>query len=415
MHHKDIVKKIKEQTKIKGMVTPCYNGMSLLNVTPSILEHFKTPCPNQSIDKQLLNPKLFSGVKHIILMIIDGLGYHQVLDATNKNKNLGLKKLIEKDTFFPLTSVAPSTTTAALTTVNTALAPGQHAMVGYHLFLKEFGAVSNMLKFKPVHAVEDYRSLGADPRSFFPLPTIYQRLRKKKVFPATLMPSDIADSGLSQMTNVGGEMMGYHTTANMVTEMKKHLVTHKNKKTFTYMYTPHMDTMGHLYGAKSTDHDAQLANIDFSLFHDLLNTKNMKNTMLMITADHGFMQANPKKIINLLGHDTIIDNLVFMPTGESRFTILHVKNGKKEIVKKYCEDHFAKKAVVLESQQALDMGLFGPRPHPQPTKDRLGDLLLLPKEDYLISYKHDRHPLIGRHGGLSETEMLIPLIVKKFN
>src|SRR3989344_7479853 len=349
--HKAILNQIKEQSKLKGAITPCYNGLNLVNLSNTILDHFKAKAPNALLQKDLLPKDIFKDVKHIVLFVLDGLGYNQLLEFTKKNPSLHLKKIIEKDTCIPLTTVCPSTTAAALTSVNTALTPTQHSMVGYNLFLKEFGAVSNMMQFKSLTSKENYTSLGVEPRGFFPIPTIYQRLLKQKVRAATLVPSDLADSGLSQMTHFASEHLEYISTAHMCTIMKKQLLTHKSKKTFTYMYTPLIDELSHGTGGKSDEVQAQIANIDFSLAYDLLNTKSIKDTLLLITADHGFMKVDQKKIVHLLQHEMIIDNLTMMPTGESRFVSLYVKQGKLEMAKRYCEEKFSKHAWIMTSRQ----------------------------------------------------------------
>src|SRR3989338_8129821 len=277
--HQDLVKNIKEQTKIKGMITPCYEGLNIVNISNSILQHFKAKAPNPGIKD--LPPEMFKGVKHVVLFLIDGLGYHQLLNTTQKNKNLHLKKIMEKDFFFPLTSVCPSTTATALTSVNTALAPTQHGFVGYNLFLKEFGAISNMMRFKATVAQESYTALGVEAREFFPLPTIYHRLAKSKVKGFTLMPEDIANSGLSEMTHHGGESMEYISTAHMCTQLRKNIMLNTTKKTFTYVYTPFVDTLNHVYGDQSEESEAQIASLDFSLAYDLLENKKIKDTLIL--------------------------------------------------------------------------------------------------------------------------------------
>lgn len=411
MNHKTLATQIKKQSKLKDMITPQYDGLNLVNITSSVLKHFKAPALNPQLPSTVFSKSLFKGVKHVVMMVVDGLGYHQVLESTKQNKKLGLKKIIEKDTFIPLTSTCPSTTATALTTLNTSLTPSQHGITGYILFLKEFGAISNMLSFKALSSSSDYESLGVEPRDFFPLPTVAQLLRTKKVNPYTVMPSDIADSALSQMTHYGSETKPYLSTADMIIKTKN--IIKQKKKSFSYVYTSHIDTLSHAYSKKSEEHEAQIANLDFSLMHDLINTRSTKDTLLLITADHGFISVDPKKAIHLLEHPALINNLVMLPTGEPRFTSLHVKNGKFEEVKKYCQDHFSKKALILESNKAIQLGLFGPPPIIQDTKDRLGDLLLIPKKNYTFNSKPTPSSMLGKHGGLSEEEMLVPLIAKR--
>jgi hypothetical protein len=66
------------------------------------------------------------------------------------------------------------------------------------------------------------------------------------------------------------------------------------------------------------------------------------------------------------------------------------------------------------TRAAIDAGLFGPAvPHPE-LRHRIGDLIALPRDTACL-WRADVAPEIRRirgiHGGLSEAEMLVPLIV----
>ena len=64
---------------------------------------------------------------------------------------------------------------------------------------------------------------------------------------------------------------------------------------------------------------------------------------------------------------------------------------------------------MLDSAGALKAGLMG-NPIAPESYSRAGDMLVLPRRDHALQ----RHPpelsLVGRHGGLSQAEMLVPLI-----
>src|SRR3989344_1152437 len=365
--HKDILKTIREKSKYKGLITPCYDGLSLANIPNTILEHFKAKAPNSVLDRNAFDYSLLKNVKHVVVLVIDGLGYHQLLESSRRNQNLTLKN----NFVMPLTSVCPSSTASALTTLNTALTPSQHGLVGYRLFLKEFTALTSILKFKAAHAQYDFTQLGINPREFFSFPTIYQRLKKVGVHGTTVFPGDIADSGLSAMTHEGAECIPYITTADMCTQLRIHLQKQK-KKSFTYVYHPHIDTISHSYGKHTQSHEAELANLNFSLTNEILEN-HFKDTLLLITADHGHINGSKNKSIDLYNHEKLLQNLVFPPTGELRWGYLHCKNGKLNEVKRYCESNFGNKVMILESQKMLS--LLGNAPVARATLDRIGDLL----------------------------------------
>ena len=66
---------------------------------------------------------------------------------------------------------------------------------------------------------------------------------------------------------------------------------------------------------------------------------------------------------------------------------------------------------VKSSADFIRAGMFGNRGEHPYLGDRAGDVVLIPREgDYLwFDPAHD-NPLLGRHGGLTRTEMLVPLL-----
>jgi hypothetical protein len=65
---------------------------------------------------------------------------------------------------------------------------------------------------------------------------------------------------------------------------------------------------------------------------------------------------------------------------------------------------------VLDAVYAVEAGLFGGgRRHPR-LLDRLGDLLVVSLGDAYLWWGVDENPILGRHGGLSEDEMLVPFL-----
>ena len=96
---------------------------------------------------KILPPSELSRSKNIVLLVIDGLGYEYLIKQ--KKDTVFNKYKINK-----ITSVFPATTVAAITTFFTGDAPQQHAMTGWFMYLKEIGAISEILSFshKDSHA-----------------------------------------------------------------------------------------------------------------------------------------------------------------------------------------------------------------------------------------------------------------------
>ena len=64
----------------------------------------------------------------------------------------------------------------------------------------------------------------------------------------------------------------------------------------------------------------------------------------------------------------------------------------------------------VDPETAIQSGLFGPgEVHPH-LRDRVGDLIALAQNNAYLWWSRSENPLLGRHGGLSELEMLVPFL-----
>jgi Type I phosphodiesterase / nucleotide pyrophosphatase len=95
------------------------------------------------------SPKVvgFGKINKVILLVIDGFGFNQFLNYHKENRFLS--NLIHEGEVYPLTSVFPSQTTNALTTLNTGLTPQEHGLFEYFVYLKGIGLV-NALRFERI-------------------------------------------------------------------------------------------------------------------------------------------------------------------------------------------------------------------------------------------------------------------------
>ena len=99
---------------------------------------------------------------------------------------------------------------------------------------------------------------------------------------------------------------------------------------------------------------------------------------------------------------------------------LHLKHGAESEVVDYLQQNFSENFLVVNSSEAVELGLFGSptKPMSMESYDRIGDLLLIPKTDWICRQQvtnEERHRgPIGIHGGLSRAEMLIPFLAYRF-
>ena len=394
---KQIEKFLVKDSKLKGLVTPNYSGLGISDIIPSVQKGFGLPSQR---GLQNLDPSMFKDVKNVVFFVCDGLGY----DFLNKTS------LLKKMEGFPITSVAPSTTPVALSTLATGLTPQEHGLIGFWLYLEELGDVVSMLRFGPASDMGSYQDVGILPEIFFPSKTTFETLGKKGISSAVVNKKDFAQSPLSQMIYRGAEMLPYHELPELFS--KAHSFLNKRGKKFLYLYWDNIDVISHMEGTKSKILKEQLAELEGELERFLGKLK--PGTLFLLTGDHGEINIPMRKSESLLNHPDLLKNLAAPPSGEFRLVYLYAKRGKKPAVKDYLESHFSKKAYVLESSQLIERGFLGVGKPMKETLARIGDFTLIAKDNYLFTYPFlEGRGDIGFHGGLSKEEMLVPFLWKR--
>ena len=160
---------------------PKYNGGSILNIPASICYWLNIPeIGAGTLSPEILSP-LGNGIQRVILILMDALALHRLQNWMENGSASIWQSLMQDGLLAPLTSITPSTTSAALTTLWTGQSPSAHGVMGYTMLLKEYGVVANMILHSPLTFQGDVGTLakaGFDPEAFLPLPTLGPHLRQ---------------------------------------------------------------------------------------------------------------------------------------------------------------------------------------------------------------------------------------------
>jgi hypothetical protein len=141
-----------------------------------------------------------------------------------------------------------------------------------------------------------------------------------------------------------------------------------------------------------------------------------EGTLLVITADHGQTATPPERAVHLSDHPALRQMLLLPPAAEPRAAYLYARSGQAEAVRAYVADHLADRFVLVGAERALAAGLFGPEAPTPELRARLGDLLLLARNDSrLLGDEEKKAPLHGHHGSLTPEEMLVPLLMVRLD
>jgi Type I phosphodiesterase / nucleotide pyrophosphatase len=429
----------------KGMYKPSYDGLGLGNIAALALDWLCPEAPKLS-DRTALpifNPELLgvksvtdawqdwqqqAPIKHVVLLILDALGYDQLQTLMSEGDTPKLAEACKKKQafFMPATSVFPTTTVTALTSAATAYAPAQHGLIGTHVYFQEIGGAVNLIGFRPSVSPTStpYLDNQLNPDTLIPVPNIYLRMEKAGVNVEIINYHYFKNSSISRFTSAGSSagtdgFVGYLTAPDAFSQLRSRLLLKQfqnHNPSFTYLYIPNIDTLAHRYQPLSPNYRAEVAAIDFSLHRELFAPlTGRSDTVLLLVADHGQIPVSPEKIIWLEKHPMLMENL-FLQTGGSRYQYLHIRKGKEIIVADYVRENLAEKILFLWKDKAIALGLLGLSGEniSDINDERIGDAILLPKDGWVcFDGEEGKHP-VGIHGGLSREEMLIPFLAYRF-
>ena len=408
-------------------VLPGYeDGHGLANVVPTLLDLLAgsgDPLPPLAAD---VLPRGFrDGARAVLLLLVDGLGYDQLRRAVKLGHAPNLARLAAGDapspslrvSLAPITSVFPSTTVAALTTLHTGAVPHRHGMLGYELYLPRFGQVSEMIRWGPASRPGSYADPelgGADPASFLEVETAYQRLARAGVATRAVLPARFRGTPLTRMMFRGTEMVPYDDLPGLFQGVNAALAATAGGPAYVYAYWGTLDLVAHEHGPLGPEHAAALGAFDAALGAWLAATPPPPDTLVLLTADHGHVATDPAEAILLNDHHDLLEHLSQPPAGERRARYLYVKPGRKAAVREYVRTYLRDVVSVLDGAEALERGLFGPGEPSAEARARVGDLILLPRGGGQIHYAYTEGQLgnlmRGCHGGLAREEMLVPLL-----
>jgi hypothetical protein len=354
-------------------VRPALDGASVAGVVPALL--------GLRDDAWLPEPARTAG--QVVLLVLDGLGWnaleeHRVRMPALSNMTGG-----------PITTVLPSTTATALTSIATGLAPAQHGIVGYRMLVD--GSVLNVLRW----------SIAGGGRA--PDPFDVQR---HTAFGGRDVPvitrSEFRTTGFTNAHLRGGHFVGWHTTAGLIEQVARS-VQHGHR--LVYAYYPGVDSIAHEFGLHDRAYERELAATDH-LVHDILDVVPASCTLL-VTSDHGQVHLERHSWIDI----SALVPMVATMAGDGRFRYLYANKGANRELLEAARAEVGAHAWVWSRGELLELGLLGDGATGS-IPGRLGDVVLAARGDsaFIDPALPNEMQLRSGHGSLTPDEMLVPLV-----
>ena len=359
-------------------IVPQYSGPNVRGLIPAFLGP-------RNVAKPTWIPEPAVSAEQVVLLVIDGLGWDQLQVRRH------LAPTMSSMVGGPITTVAPTTTATALTSITTGLTPGEHGLIGYRIDVG--GDVLNVLRWHtdgPGDARHQHEPKRLQPFAPFmgePVPVVSK--------------GELERSAFSTAHLRGCTPVGWRAASSLAVSVGEQL---RAGEPFVYAYYDGVDKIAHERGF-GPYYDAEVVAAD-RLVADVLAVL-PAGAALVVTADHGQVHVGDRVVTP----DASMMRLVHHSSGEGRFRWLHARPGATADLAAAASAAHGDVAWVVTREQTLDEHWFGSVVSP-PVQARLGDVALVARDQVSFDDPADSGPyrLVCRHGSLTAAEVYVPLI-----
>lgn len=396
-------------------VLPDYGGACITEVFRNVYRLVQGGPVEDWFPPGVRDAALDGGIERVVVLLLDGLGWNQLQDRLTLVPNLAAMSSAR------LTTVAPSTTTTALTSLMTGVASARHGIVGYE-FMTPFGVLNSVR----------WAIGGVDAREVFS-PSV-----QDQPIPASLSVVTQESFRGTAFTDVHlrqAPLFGYRDRRGFPQKLSQALET----APVVYAYYVGIDAIAHETGLGGK-YEAELQVAD-QLVADLVAAVPPR-TAFFVTSDHGHVVVDGQYV----WLDEYVTSHVWAASGEPRFRWLHARGAQGSVfgggaggpgagvvvgggsggepgvglgvgdtravgeLAAYCRETYGDKAWVLTQDEVIEAGIFGAE-FPDAYRARLGDVALLAKENwaFVVPGLH-RDSVVSLHGSLTPNEMYVPLL-----
>lgn len=356
---------------------------SLTNLSNSILKYFDVKTFHNTLPEldDILNEEDY---KNVVLILYDGMG-----------SNL-LKRNLRPDSFFnthkvkDINAVFPPTTTASTTSVLSGLNPNEHGWLGWDLYFKDVDKTvtmfTNTIKDTEILAASEYLA-----NKYYPYKTIIELINEKyDAYPVV----SFGDNPYADLNDMYEKIVD---------------LCHKDGKKFIYAYNHNPDHDMHDFGTDADEIKELFAKLDKET-ENLCNRLN--DTLVIVVSDHGHLNC---EYITLSDYEDIFNTLKQDISIEGRACAFFIKDGEEKRFEKLFQKYFRNDFILYRKEDVIKNNLFGIGENNSKFNESLGDYLAVAISNKYFRYNENGVIHKSMHAGITEDEVLVPLIVCKCN
>src|SRR3989338_3909233 len=191
-----------------------------------------------------------------------------------------------------------------MTTLHTGLAVGQSGVYEWFYYEPLVDAVIAPLlfSFAGKRVRDNLLATGIEPKKFFPIQTIYKDLQKNRIPSYVFQDAEYAYSHYCQVIFEGAGVSPYSTLSEAITNLTEKTLNDIGKG-YYFLYFDKIDKKAHRYGSHTQQFESEVDVLFYTLEKLLKNLQGkLKNTLFIMTADHGHADIDPATTIYLNEH-----------------------------------------------------------------------------------------------------------------
>ena len=363
------------------IIYPDYKNC-LTNLSNSLLKYYGIETYHETLNDldELLVEKNY---KNIVVILYDGMGSNLI------ERNLGKDSFLYKHKLRNIHAVFPPTTTASTTAVLSGKNPNEHGWLGWDLYFKNIDKTISMFPntYKDTDIKYSDKSISEET---YPYESIIKKIGTKVnsigLFP---FPKETLYNGIDDMLN------------------KIKITCNNDKNSFIYAYYEDPDHTMHLTGTSSIN----TLNV-YKMINDKTEKlcKNLKDTLVIIIADHGHINSES---VTLKDYKDVFELLERNTSIEPRACSLKIKKGKEKEFEKLFNKYFDKYFILINKDEVKEKHLFGTGINNEHFDEVIGDYIAIAKSNKYINYDEFGKTYLSMHAGITEDEVLVPLIIYK--
>ena len=265
---------------------------------------------------------------------------------------------------------------------------------------------------------------GIPAEAFFPTLTFYQKLQTRGITSYVFQHESYTPSTYSDIIYKGATVFSFKRLSDALSNLVELVIADTAPITYYFLYFDKIDAICHTYGPQSRQFEETVdtfLRMMEELFYKKLSGK-VGQTLLILTADHGQIEVDPRRTFYLNKHSSEIEQYLqrnqggklLVPAGSARDMFLHVKEERIDEAVVLLQKRLADIAEVYYTEQLVAQHFFGSS---EPSKEflaRVGNVVILHYKHETVWWyeegKFDMH-FKGHHGGLTPEEMEIPLLL----